>query len=264
MAHPQSYALPTPPASVASPTPSTAALGNRNWTLPTPRSHKLQPGSQKEIALINYLDNHILKITRRYAKKFSNEDISNDDTPGYTTYDQFVADADPLVDVVWISGTSTLQIPYLLSLAGLTCSYLQAFPFSISVFPLIGKIDQGFATLLQPAQNGNTPATLPHQVSMTEKVRIKSLIEETRVAAVNAASSGGHAAGVHDISETETEDDDDGLDEAEDGDEIDPQNMSISFAVSRIYKGTLEILGDSLVANFPPQAQEDDGGIPMT
>ncbi|OAP65001.1 hypothetical protein AYL99_00973 [Fonsecaea erecta] len=245
--------LPTPPASAASPAPSTASSGTRTSSLPTPRSHRLQPGSQKEIALINYLDDRILKVTRRYAKKFSHEGLEKDDTPGYTTYDEFVADVDPLVDVVWISGTPTIQIPYLLSLAGLACSYLHAFPFSTSVFALTSKIDQGFATLLQPPENGTVPTTAPYHVSMTEKVRIKSLIEETRVAAVNAASGSGHDARVHDLSETETEDDD--KDPEEDDDQ--PQNMSISLGLSRIYRRTMEILGDSLVADTLPQARSN-------
>ncbi|OAL40564.1 hypothetical protein AYO20_00300 [Fonsecaea nubica] len=254
MDHPQNHSFPTPPTSAASPAPSTASLGNRTSSLPTPRSHRLQPGSQKEIALINYLDDRILKITRRYAKKFSHEGLERDDTPGYTTYDEFVADVDPLVDVVWISGTPTIQIPYLLSLAGLACNYLEAFPFSTSVFSLTSKIDQGFATLLQPPENNTFSATIPYQVSMTEKVRIKSLIEETRVAAVNAASGSGHDARIHDLSETETEDDDK---DAEEDDEQ-QQNMSISLGLSRIYKRTLEILGDSLVADVVLQTQSND------
>ncbi|OCT44342.1 hypothetical protein CLCR_06229 [Cladophialophora carrionii] len=259
--HPQT--LPTPPASAASPTPSNWSTSSRVSSLPTPRTHRLQPGSQKEIALIIYLDNHILKITRRYAKKFSDEGLQNDDTPGYTTYDQFVADVDPLVDVVWISGTPSIQIPYLLQLAGLACSYLQAFPFSTSVFPLVSKIDQGFASLLQPTQNGGISSTHP-QVSVTEKVRIKSLIEETRIAAVNAASSSGHAASVLDITDTDTDDDDNQREEVEQGDEDDEdeQSMSVALALSRIYKRTLEILGDSLITSVSPQPQDDD--IPMT
>ncbi|KIW94255.1 uncharacterized protein Z519_05571 [Cladophialophora bantiana CBS 173.52] len=253
----QTHRLPTPPASAASHVPSTASIGTRTSALPTPRLHRLQPGSQKEIALINYLDDRILKITRRYAKKFSHEGPEKDDTPGYTTYDQFVVDVDPLVDVVWISGTPTIQIPYLLSLAGLACSYLQAFPFSTSVFALTSKIDQGFATLLQPPENGPSSVAIPYHVSMTDKVRIKSLIEETRVAAVNAASGSGHDARIHDLSETETEDDEKDTEEDDEGEDL-PQNMSISLGLSRIFKRTLEILGDSLVADVPPQAQDND------
>lgn len=105
----QAHSLLSPPASAASPSPSTGSVRSGTPILPTPRSHRLRPGSQKEIALINYLDDRILQITRRYAKKFSNEGLKKDDTPGYTTYDEFVHDADPLVDVVWISGTRKSQ-----------------------------------------------------------------------------------------------------------------------------------------------------------
>lgn len=55
--------------------------------------------------MINYLDEKLLRITRRYAKKFSNEGRDNDDTPGYTTYDEFATDIEPLINIVWISGT---------------------------------------------------------------------------------------------------------------------------------------------------------------
>lgn len=95
----------SPPASAASPTPTTTSFTSKNPDLPAPRSHPLKPGSPKESALINYLDDKILRITRRYAKKFSEEMASKDDAPGYTTYEEFVADADPLLDVAWISGT---------------------------------------------------------------------------------------------------------------------------------------------------------------
>jgi hypothetical protein len=106
----RNHGLFSPPTSAASPAPSLNSVTNRNTNLPTPRTHRLRPGSQKEIALINYLDDKILRITRRYAKKFSNSDETpeKDDTPGYTTYDEFIADLDPLVDVVWISGTRKL------------------------------------------------------------------------------------------------------------------------------------------------------------
>lgn len=95
----------SPPASAASPAPTTTSFTNQNPDLPAPRSHRLRPGSPKEIALINYLDDKILRITRRYAKKFSDEMASKDDAKGYTAYEEFVADVDPLVDVAWISGT---------------------------------------------------------------------------------------------------------------------------------------------------------------
>ena len=105
MVDPGMSSMLSPPESAPSPNPSSVSTTNQSRRLPTPRIHRLRPGSQKEIALINYLDDKILRITRRYAKKFSNENRDGDDTPGYTSYDQFVADVDPLIDVVWISGT---------------------------------------------------------------------------------------------------------------------------------------------------------------
>ena len=259
MAHPQSRNLPTPPASTSSPALSNTSFSSLLSSLPAPRSRPLQPGSRKEISLINYLDKNILKITRRYGKKFSNEGIANDDTPGYTHYDQFVLDADPLVDVVWVSATPSLEIPYLLQIAGFACSYLPAFSFSTSLFPLVRKIDQAFAAILQSGESSSGGTTIPSKVNMTEKVRIKSLIEETRIAAVNVATSTGYDTSLEDVSEVDTEDyeaqtEDDDLDNHD----ANLQNMPVSMALSKIYEKTLEILGDSLVNVAPPQPQDDD------
>lgn len=98
---------------------------------------------------------------------------------------------------------------------------------------------------------------------MTEKVRIKSLIEETRITAVNTASGSGYTESVQDISETETEDEDEeDPDEPEEGDYDQEDSMSISLRLSKVYKRTLEILGDSLVTQPLPPAQDND--TPMT
>lgn len=77
---------------------------------------------------------------------------------------------------------------------------------------------------------------------MTDKVRIKSLIEETRVLAVNCASSAGYTGSVQDLSSEE--DSDSGDDEF--GESLQHTNASVNMSLSKIYKGTLEILGDSL------------------
>ena len=92
----------SPPASAAS--PSSGGSAPFTSTLPTPRRTPLKPGSEKEIALINYLDNRILRMSRRYGKKFADSD-ANDDSPGYTSMSQVVADADDVLQVAWISGT---------------------------------------------------------------------------------------------------------------------------------------------------------------
>lgn len=94
--------LPSPPVSASSPSGS-VSLGDA--ILPAARSHPLQPGSRKENTLINYIDEKILWITRRYAKKFTTEQSENDDAPGYTNFEQVVQDLDAVFEVVWISGT---------------------------------------------------------------------------------------------------------------------------------------------------------------
>lgn len=127
------------------------------------------------------------------------------------------------------------------------------------MFYITAKIDQGFASLLQRSEESTTTApNIAHPVSVTEKVRIKSLVEETRIAAVNVASASGLASSVQDLSETDTEDhEEDGSEEADEQQE-DESNMSISLGLSKVYKKTLEILGDSLVMNEEPQIQAAD------
>ncbi len=135
---------------------------------------------------------------------------------------------------------------------------MTAFPFSLSVFYITGKIDQGFASIIQASQESLSASASPYHVSMTDKVRIKSLVEETRITAVNAAFGSGHASSIQDLSEIDTEDDEDDTDE-DGGNNIDPSDsMALSLGVSKIYKRTLEILGDSLVSDTLPGAQDQD------
>lgn len=66
----------------------------------------------KETALINHIDKEILKVSRRHAKKFSSA-IGKQDEPedknerGYESFKEVVKDIEPIIDVIWISGTRT-------------------------------------------------------------------------------------------------------------------------------------------------------------
>ena len=106
----------TPPASAASPTPSTASvLARAPSALPTPRRHPLLQGSAKEIKLIHYLDSQLLRVVRRYEKRLPEEQRTGgalEDAPGYQSMDEVIADLDPLVDVVWISHTRKKHMPW--------------------------------------------------------------------------------------------------------------------------------------------------------
>jgi hypothetical protein len=94
--------LPSPSAS--STTSNSTVPGS---LLPQMRAHPLVPGSQKEVAFIEHVDARILQITRRYAKKFSEEQGSDDEAPGYDNFPQCVVDLDTVFNMVWISGTRT-------------------------------------------------------------------------------------------------------------------------------------------------------------
>ena len=118
---------------------------------------------------------------------------------------------------------------------------MPAFAFSTSIFPLLAKLDAAFVALLRTDPATSTSRS-SHGPSTTDKVRIKSLIEETRVVAVNCASSAGYTASVQELSSGEESDSGD----EEFGESLQQTSSSVNMALSKIYKGTLEILGDSL------------------
>lgn len=102
----------TPPASAASPSPSTASgLTRASNNLPAQRRHPLIRGSAKEVHLIHYVDDALERVYRRYEKRLVEDQRSastpskHDDAPGYVDMSEVVADLDGLVDIVWISRT---------------------------------------------------------------------------------------------------------------------------------------------------------------
>jgi hypothetical protein len=94
--------LPSPAAS-----PVTLTSTDPSSRLPQMRTHPLVPGSQKEVAFTEYVDARILQITRRYAKRFSNEEGNQDEAPGYDNFAECVVDLETVFNIVWISGTRT-------------------------------------------------------------------------------------------------------------------------------------------------------------
>ena len=71
----------------------------------------MKSGSPKESAFINYADEKILGITRRYAKRvgedMDDEEVSADakNVRGYREFEQVAVDVDAMVNIVWVSGT---------------------------------------------------------------------------------------------------------------------------------------------------------------
>jgi len=93
------------------PSPPSSSVTSLSQTLPHPRAHPLKSGSAKESSFINYVDQGILNVTRRYAKKFSArlEDHPGGESErtgrGYEDFGEVARDLEALVDVVWVSGT---------------------------------------------------------------------------------------------------------------------------------------------------------------
>ncbi|KAI9848297.1 MAG: hypothetical protein M1837_000561 [Sclerophora amabilis] len=246
-------AIPSPPASsVTSPSLTASAL-------PHPRAQPLKAGSAKETSFIQYVDRGILDVTRRYAKKFSGEESESGGVRGYERFGEVAGDVDRLVDLVWVSGTPSLQTPYLLSLALLLTSYLPSFPPAPKpMFRSLHKLDFAFSSLLQ-GRNVDSGESLPgfesgRAVTMTEKVRIKSLVERTRVLVVDLMRNADEME--EEVEENTTGDDEDDDEDDDEGvstgvrdevdmDEADKWNMEIA----RVYDRTVVELGDTLGGN---------------
>lgn len=91
---------------------------------------------------------------------------------------------------------AALQIPYLLTLSLLLSTYLSSFAFAPRpTFCLLRQVDIAFSSLLQ-GRDVETGEVLPgfegggRRVSQTEKVRIKGVVERTRVGVVAVAGKG--------------------------------------------------------------------------
>lgn len=96
------------PASFNAHSPSNSSI------LPHPRSHPLKPGSSKESSLINYVDQRLLAISRRYELRSNpianKQPTSNPEDKGYRDFGAVAIDLDTLVDVVWVSGSRSSHI----------------------------------------------------------------------------------------------------------------------------------------------------------
>jgi hypothetical protein len=94
--------------SLPSPAPSSVLSASTVTpsSLPRQRVHPLRAGSPKEAALIGHIDNHILSINRRHAKKFSSAlGEEGDEERGYENFKEVAKDVESIADVIWVSGT---------------------------------------------------------------------------------------------------------------------------------------------------------------
>ena len=265
----------TPPAQsggfILSPPPSvTSAITNANSELPHPRSTPLKPGGRKESAFIRYVDERLLRIQRRFAKRETpsiNGDEADrdgaaiwDSVQGYKSMREACKDIEELMGVVWVSGTPGLQIPYLINLALVLTTIIADMPANPKqLFRVLAKLDHAFASLLQ-GKDVESGERLPgfdnrRGVSGTEKVRIRSLIERTRRSVMESLKSGelddaydSDQEGGTDQSEMDVDDDLEGELILEGDGPYAPgqEEESWEMQIARVYDHTMVELGDSL------------------
>ncbi|TVY29644.1 hypothetical protein LHYA1_G000857 [Lachnellula hyalina] len=239
------------PPSLPSPAPSNTSISSTTSNLPHPRAHPLRAGSAKEDAARRYIESRLLHVSRRYTKKFQLLEEA-EEVHGYESMSEVAKDLGDVVDVLWISGTPSLQIPYLLNVAGSVTSYLPAFPPSpTATFKLLRKLDHAFASLIK-GEDSETGESLPGfeagkraGMSRTDMVRCKSLVESTRVLIVEVMSRDPEIE--KDTPEqSDMETDAMSVDENDHGDGVEDEH---DMDVARVYEGTIvqlgEILGDA-------------------
>ncbi|KAF6226253.1 hypothetical protein HO133_009119 [Letharia lupina] len=247
--------LPSPPASSFNSPPAGYTI------LPQPRSTPLKPGSAKESSFIDYVDRKLLEISRRYEKRFNadfeDEAMSGIQGRGYESYGELARDLEGVIDVVWVSGTPSLQTPYLLTIALTSCTCLAPFPFSPRpTFHLLHKLDMAFYSLLQGA-NAETGEILSGfeggrgKLSTTEKVRMRSLVERTRVAAVEVAGKGGSVTDTESVAQSSMETEDDFTTDNDEDDIMEEMQVNGNHGrwemeIARVYEKTIVELGVSL------------------
>ncbi|OIW29178.1 hypothetical protein CONLIGDRAFT_409487 [Coniochaeta ligniaria NRRL 30616] len=240
-----------------SPAPSTTSTTRSTANLPHPRGRPLIPGSAKEDTVRNYVEGQLLYINRRYIKKFAVQN-PDDKVTGYKSMGELCKDAEGLVNILWLSATPSLQIPYLLNIAGEFTEWLTHFPPSpTATFSLLRKLDHCFASLLL-GRDIETREPLPgfedgpHSgMSGTDKVRCRSLVEQTRILVVDVMSK--EPPQVEEVDEEadydtpmETESESEGAASRGGAYGEDDDDDGLDMDVAKVYENTLVQLGEPL------------------
>jgi len=203
-----------------SPAPSnySSAASGSNDLLPNQRSTPLKSGSKAESRMIYYLDDALLEVSRKFTKKFPNQEeekkinTANEgggegtDVQGYSDVEPLIEDVERLIGLIWISGTASLQIPYLLQIASSLLQYLPPFPpRPTPTFRLLNRLDLAFHLLIAD-----------YRMSGTEKVRLNSIVKITRAMVLRLMEGADTFA--KDLSSKDTDDEDHEADVDEDSD----------------------------------------------
>ncbi len=167
---------------------------------------------------MQYVDSKLFEISGKFERRWAAATLG-----GYTSFEPIARNLSAVIDVIWVSGTPALQIPLLLTIALSVPQYFSALPFAPrALFPLLRKLDLAFASLVRET-NVETGERLPgfdmgasrNFFTVTQKVRLRGLVEETRLAVTKLAAkervNGGEMEEIEDdedgmVTEAETED----------------------------------------------------------
>ena len=151
---------------------------------------------------------------------------------------------------------ASLQIPFLLNIANALLDYLEPFPFAPdATLRLFQKLDHAFSSLLL-GEDIQTGEPLPgfesgRKVNNTEKVRLRGLVERTRVQVIEFAGRRNHLdesdAGFTDMTDT-TDAEDTDIDEMDIDTNTGVRRGQVDLDVARVYQKTLAELSDKLVS----------------
>lgn len=145
---------------------------------------------------------------------------------------------------------ASLEIPYLLRLASLVAEVLPKFPAAPkAAFGVLDKLDLAFASLLQ-GRHIETGETLSgfstgRKISGTEKVRMKSIVDQTRVIVMDVIVNSG------DVEEEEEDDETVYMETGDEMEEVEQESYGEDYGeremgVARIYDRTVVELGDTI------------------
>ncbi|KAJ4357604.1 uncharacterized protein N0V89_002180 [Didymosphaeria variabile] len=249
--------LPTPPESSFAPSVQTAPSVHNATPLPRARNHPLPSGGQKEASLIFYLDRALENVGKRATNKHVKELLPGE-VAGYKSIAEVVKDLDPLVDVVWVSSTPTLQLPYLISITVAAINCVPMFPpLPRITLNFLSKLDTAFAALIS-GTNPDTSEPLPgfknnRGISTTDKVRVKGIVERARATVTK------HLVGEEDEASPEINRTADnasnkdegfvkfeGFDNSDDSDDEEEAHKRDEREVGHVFEKTIGELGDLL------------------
>lgn len=143
-------------------------------------------GEEQQERLRTYLDDELVKITRKYIHRFNDETTSK-----YTSFSQLLADLDKVIELIWYSINSTVDSngkklsfaysQYLIRIADDLVDFIEGYasePSPQETIRILQKLDSMLSELIDNKV-----------LFRTETIRLESIAERTRVEITKAFQS---------------------------------------------------------------------------